>query len=77
MNRVPPAVRAYANTYECTDCDSETKLAPDIDQSGIWRITVLHDDGCPVLTGHVSRIEAGAGAAARVPGTAYIGQVNP
>lgn len=72
----PPMVRAYASAYRCTDCDSETKVMTDTEHPGIWRISVFHDAGCPVLAGHVSPAGAGLKAAAQTPGALYVGPVK-
>lgn len=51
--KLPPAVRAVANGYRCPDCDNDTRVW--LDQLGMWRLDVLHDDTCPWLTRHEER----------------------
>lgn len=68
----PASVVAYARAYQCGDCNSDTELVPDPIAPGAWKVNVYHDDGCPVLNGHVSLNGAGEGAAAQVPGTLYV-----
>lgn len=45
--RAPVIVRAYARTVRCPDCNSETTLHQDA--SGVWRLTLHHDDTCPTF----------------------------
>lgn len=44
--RAPANVRAFADTYRCPDCASES-AAPYMDAHGIWRLEVRHDGTCP------------------------------
>lgn len=41
-----------ATTYQCGHCNSDTTTHTD--RNGTLRVTVHHDDGCPVLTGALS-----------------------
>lgn len=69
----PPAnALAYAAAYQCGDCNSDTELVPDPLAPGVWKLNIYHDDGCPVLKGHVSLSSAGASAASQVPGSLYV-----
>lgn len=44
------AARKLARSYECGHCRSEV-TGVRRDEYGIDRISVVHDDGCPVLAG--------------------------
>ncbi len=41
----PASIRAFAAAYRCPDCLSETTRP--VQDRGIWRIEVRHDDTCP------------------------------
>lgn len=51
--KLPPAVRAVADGYRCPDCDNSTRVS--LDQSGMWRLDVLHDDTCPWFSAYEAR----------------------
>ncbi|AVH57773.1 MULTISPECIES: hypothetical protein [Streptomyces] len=40
--------------YQCGHCTSETDTRTD--ESGLMHVVIHHDDGCPVLNGHVSAL---------------------
>lgn len=61
--RPPAQFRTYARNYQCQDCNSEVRMKP---AGGAWRMQVMHDEGCPVLTGVVSTRAAGVKAAEAV-----------
>jgi hypothetical protein len=46
----PPAVQAFAEQARCPDCGSET-TGPELDEYGMWHLTMRHDDGCPWYRG--------------------------
>jgi hypothetical protein len=46
----PVTVQAFADEFECPDCDSYTD-GPELDEYGIWHLTMRHDDGCPWYRG--------------------------
>ncbi len=48
--RTPPAVAAYASSYECPDCDADSELS--VDDLGIWHLTIRHDSTCPWLAAY-------------------------
>lgn len=73
MNKPPANIAAFAAAYQCADCDSETELVPDPLLPGLWRLKVMHDEGCPVLNGRVSKVDAAQAAAEQTPGrTLYL-----
>lgn len=47
-------LQAVAANYQCGHCNSYTKLLRD--PLGNPHVATFHDDGCPVLTGHISSI---------------------
>lgn len=56
---------AIATNYQCGHCNSVTETRT---TNGVVRVVVHHDDGCPVLNGHVSSLGDLARAAA-IPDT--------
>jgi hypothetical protein len=46
----PFAVTAYADAARCPDCDSYI-AEPQVDEYGIWHLTMEHDDACPFYRG--------------------------
>ncbi|HEX7461760.1 MAG TPA: hypothetical protein VF317_06275 [Dermatophilaceae bacterium] len=46
----PVAVQAFAAEARCPDCGSYVG-EPDIDEYGIWHLTMHHDDECPFYRG--------------------------
>lgn len=52
---LPPVLAAMAANYRCGHCNSEPpKLTQD--EHGTWHLGIVHDDGCPVLTGTLSAL---------------------
>jgi hypothetical protein len=43
----PRSIRAFAASYRCPDCLSET-TQPVVDEFGMWHIEVRHDETCPM-----------------------------
>ncbi|WP_413753067.1 hypothetical protein NRF20_20800 [Streptomyces sp. R-74717] len=50
--QAPASVRSLAAAYTCGHCNSEPAQLTQ-DTSGVWRLAIGHDAGCPVLTGAV------------------------
>jgi hypothetical protein len=56
--QIPASLRQMQRGYQCDDCastDSAVQFDPDL---GIWMLSVLHEDSCPLLTGQVDRTPA-------------------
>jgi hypothetical protein len=47
-------IAALVCNYQCGHCNSDTEVRTD--QHGNPHLVIHHDDGCPVLTGHISTI---------------------
>jgi hypothetical protein len=46
----PVAVQSFAEQANCPDCDSSMAV-PQVDEYGIWHLTMQHDDECPFYRG--------------------------
>lgn len=47
LDAVPAALRSFAESYRCPDCNPDIRLIQWVD--GGWSMDVLHDDACPLL----------------------------
>jgi hypothetical protein len=79
--RPPATVTATARAYQCGHCHADTGR-PHQDRDGIWRVSIHHDETCPVRTGTVSAapaaIRAVSAAAASTGQTClYLGHNDP
>lgn len=61
MARLSPAQHRFAEMFApldgarlpggCDSCDAEQSIAT-AGTPGVWKLTILHDDDCPVLARH-------------------------
>ena len=48
MPELDPRAVCFARAYRCPRCNASTQL--EVDASGVYHLTVMHDDGCPWLS---------------------------
>jgi len=51
--RAPAAMRAFIAAYRCPDCNSESGEPFPVDERGVWRAEISHDETCPWYQQHI------------------------